>query len=187
MPSLIKLDPAGSDQPRALTVQDAFVFVHDEEPIPAACDIVVTLSRLSSEGDDLLASGRRVGVRLQPSEAVEDLAYDLPRLAVVQLVFAKFRDGRPYSSARVLRERLAYQGEVRAVGDVLREQAMHMVRCGFDAFEPADGSSPEQWVAAAYRYRHVYQRAADEREPIHVERAQIASGLGHNRPDEVGA
>jgi len=108
----------------------------------------------------------------------------------VELNFAKFRDGRPYSTARVLRGRLEYRGEVRAIGDVLREQALHMVRCGFDAFVPADGSSPDQWLAAAHRYRHVYQRAADDRVPVYVERDQIASGLGHNRPesslDEVG-
>jgi uncharacterized protein (DUF934 family) len=187
MPSLIKIADDASGRARASLVEDSFVFVPDEEPIPAAGDVVVTLARLSSEGDALLSSGRRVGVRLQPSEQVEDLAYDLAGLAVVQLAFAKFRDGRPYSSAVVLRERLKYQGEIRAVGDVLREQAMQMVRCGFDAFEPADGSTPEQWLAAAHRYRHVYQRAADERQPIYVERAQIASGLGHNRPDEVGA
>jgi uncharacterized protein (DUF934 family) len=181
MPSLIKIEGD-----RASLVVDPFVFVPDEEPVPAKGGIVVTLSRLSSDGDGLLASGRCVGVRLQPSDAVEDLAYDLAGLSVVQLVFAKFRDGRPFSSARLLRDRLKYQGEIRAVGDVLREQAMHMVRCGFDAFEPSDGSSPEQWLAAAHRYRHVYQRAADDREPVYVERAQIASGLGHNRPDEVG-
>jgi uncharacterized protein (DUF934 family) len=172
---------------KASWVDDAFTFVADDADVPASGDIVVTLARLSSEGDALLACGRRVGVRLQPSEAVEDLAYDLASLTVIELAFAKFRDGRPYSSARVLRERLGYQGEIRAVGDVLREQAMHMVRCGFDTFEPADGSTPEQWLAAAHRYRHVYQRAADDREPIFVERAQIASGLGHNRSDEVGA
>ncbi len=68
----------------------------------------------------------------------------------------------------------------------LREQAMHMVRCGFDVFDPADGSNPQQWLAAAHRYRHVYQRAADDRDPIFAERDKIASGLGHNRPDEVG-
>jgi uncharacterized protein (DUF934 family) len=150
MPRLIKLA-----EDKAAWVEDAFVFVPDEEPVPAAGDVVVTLPRLISEGDGLLASGRRVGVRLQPSEAVEDLAYDLAGLAVVQLVFAKFRDGRPYSSARVLRERLKYQGEIRAVGEVLREQAMHMVRCGIDVFEPADASTPDQWLAAAHRYRHV--------------------------------
>jgi uncharacterized protein (DUF934 family) len=104
---------------------------------------------------------------------------------MVQLTFAKFRDGRPYSAARVLRGRMAYQGELRAVGDVLREQALHMIRCGFDAFEPADGSSPDEWLAAAGRYRHVYQRAQDDRQPIFVERDLRDSGLGHNRPDLV--
>jgi uncharacterized protein (DUF934 family) len=168
-------------------VDDPFVFVPDEEPVPATGEVIVTLSRLLGEGDALLSSGRRVGVRIQPHEQVEALAYDLPRLAVVELNFAKFRDGRPYSSASVLRGRLDYHGEVRAIGDVLREQALMMVRCGFDAFVPADGSSPEAWLAAAHRYRHVYQRAADDRTPIYAERDQIASGLGHNRPDEVGA
>ena len=181
MPTLIKLE-----LDRAVLAQDPFVYVPDDAEVPAGGDIIVSLARLVSEGDALLGAGRRVGVRLQPSEAVEDLAYDLPRLAVIELAFAKFRDGRPYSSARVLRGRLNYQGEVRAVGDVLREQALHMVRCGFDAFEPADGSTPEQWLAAAHRYRHVYQRAADDRQPIFVERDLHASGLGHNRPDEVG-
>jgi uncharacterized protein (DUF934 family) len=181
MPRLIKL---AAD--RAAFVEDSFTVVDDEAAIPASGDIVVSLPRLISQGDALMAAGRRVGVRLQPSEAVEDLAYDLRRLAVVQLVFAKFRDGRPYSLARVLRERLGFQGELRAVGDVLREQALPMIRCGFDAFEPADDSDAEQWLAAAHRYRHVYQRAADDRDPIFVERARIASGIGHNRPDEVG-
>jgi uncharacterized protein (DUF934 family) len=179
MPTLVKLE-----HDRAQAVEDAFVFVPDDAEVPAGGDVVVSLPRLVSEGDALLAGGRRVGVRLQPSEAVEDLAYDLPRLAVVQLQFAKFRDGRPFSSARVLRERLKYQGEVRAVGEVLREQAQHMVRCGFDAFEPSDGSTPQQWLAAAHRYRHVYQRASDDRLPIFVERDLNASGLGHNRPEE---
>jgi uncharacterized protein (DUF934 family) len=182
MPKLIKLDGQ-----TARWAEDPFTFVADEEPVPATGEIIVTFARLLAEGDSLLSSGRRVGVRIQPHEQVEDLAYDLPRLAVVELNFAKFRDGRPYSSASVLRGRLEYQGEVRAIGDVLREQALHMVRCGFDAFVPADGSSPNEWLEAAHRYRHVYQRAADDRTPIYVERDQIASGLGHNRPDEVGA
>ena len=182
MPKLIKLD---GDSARL--VEDEFVFVPDEAPVPDGGDIIVTMARLLGEGDALLSSGRRVGVRLQPHEQVEDLAYDLPRLAVVELAFAKFRDGRPYSTARVLRGRLEYRGEVRAIGDVLREQALHMTRCGFDAFEPVDGSTAEQWSAAAHRYRHVYQRAADDRLPIYAERDLIESGLGHNRPDEVGA
>jgi uncharacterized protein (DUF934 family) len=182
MPTLVKLV-----QGQAIQAEDPFLFVPDDAELPAAGDVVVSLPRLLAEGDALLASGRRAGVRLQPSEAVEDLAYDLPRLAVVQLLFAKFRDGRPYSSARVLRGRLGYRGELRAVGEVLREQAQHMVRCGFDAFEPADGSTPDQWQAAMHRYRHVYQRASDDRAPIFAERDLEAAGLGHNRPDAVEA
>jgi len=58
------------------------------------------------------------------------------------------------------------------VGDVLREQAQFMLRCGFDAFEPADGSTPEDWEHAAHRFRHVYQRAADGRTPAFVERKE---------------
>lgn len=179
--TLIKIEDG-----RAFAAEDAFTFVPAEAEVPATGDIVVTLPRLLSEGDALLSAGRRVGVRLAPSEAVEDLAYCLPRLSVVELEFAKFRDGRPYSSARVLRGRMGWQGELRAVGDVLREQALHMVRCGFDSFEPADRSSADEWLAAAQRYHHVYQRAADDHQPIFVERDQIASGIGHNRPDGVG-
>jgi uncharacterized protein (DUF934 family) len=120
----------------------------------------------------LLDEARPVGVRIEPAERVEDLAYDLPRLALVAPAFPKFRDGRAYSTAALLRERLGFKGEIRAVGDVLREQAFEMVRCGFTAFEPADGSTPEQWAHAARIFRHVYQAAADGVSPAFVERSR---------------
>ena len=147
---------------------DRFAMVADDEALPAG-DVIVSVKRFMAEGEALLAD-RKVGVRLEPSEAVEDLAYDLPRLALVALAFPRFFDGRNLSAARLLRDRYGFKGEIRAVGEVLREQAMHMVRCGFDAFAPADGSDPEAWAAAARRYRHVYQRAADDRTPAFVER-----------------
>ena len=147
---------------------DRFAMVADDEALPAG-DVIVSVKRFMAEGEALLAD-RKVGVRLEPSEAVEDLAYDLPRLALVALAFPKFSDGRNLSAARLLRDRYGFKGEIRAVGEVLREQAMHMVRCGVDAYAPADGSDPEAWAAAAHRYRHVYQRAADDRTPAFVER-----------------
>jgi uncharacterized protein (DUF934 family) len=110
-------------------------------------------------------------VRLEPDEAVEDLAGDLQRLALVALAFPKFRDGRPYSAAALLRERYGFKGEIRAVGEVLRDQADFMIRCGFDAYEPADGSTPEDWNRAEHRFRHVYQAAADDLSPAFRERA----------------
>lgn len=89
---------------------------------------------------------------------------------MVALEFPKYRDGRAYTNARLLRERFKFGGQVRAAGDVLREQAGFMVRVGFDAFEPADDASANEWQAAASRYRHVYQRSADGRAPAFAER-----------------
>ena len=173
MPKLIKLGADG-----ARLIDDRFTDVADDVPAPEG-DIILSLTRYQAEGEALLAHGRDIGVRVLPGESVDDLAYDLPRIPLVVLVFAKFRDGRPYSSARLLRERYAFTGEVRATGDVLRDQAIFMVRCGFDAFEPADGSTPEQWAQAAGRFRHVYQRAADDREPVFVEREGGKPGGNH--------
>ena len=153
----------------AALAQDAFTAVADDQDVPAG-DVIVSLTRFQAEADQLLSDGRRVGVRLTSEQEVEGLVYDLPRLAVVALEFPKFRDGRHYTSARLLRERFGYAGEIRAVGDVLREQARFMIRCGFDAFEPADGSTPGQWQDAADRFRYVYQRAADARRTASAER-----------------
>jgi uncharacterized protein (DUF934 family) len=165
MQKLIKLHGHVADW-----ANDRFVSVLDEEPLPDAGGVILSFARFQAEGDALLDHGRSVGVRMEVDQAVEDLAYDLPRISVVALAFPKFRDGRQYSQARILRERFGYVGEIRAVGDVLREQAGFMVRCGFDAFEPSDGSTPQEWVATAFRFRHVYQRAADDRQPAFVER-----------------
>ena len=167
MPKLIELANG-----EARWAENAFVNVTDEDAIPDSGDVILSLARFEAEGDALLASNsRRVGVRIESDQEVEVLAYDLPRIAVVALAFPKYRDGRAYTSARLLRERFKYEGQIRAVGDVLQEQAGFMVRCGFDAFEPNDGATPEAWTKAASRFRHVYQRAADDRVVAFQERA----------------
>ncbi|MDO9336546.1 MAG: DUF934 domain-containing protein [Caulobacter sp.] len=164
MPTLIRLDDG-----RFSAAEDIFTDVADEDEIPAG-PVILSLTRFQAEGDALVTSDRPVGVRIQTDEAVEDLAYDLPRLALVAVVFPKFRDGRTFTTATLLRERFGFAGEVRAVGDVLLQQAMFMVRTGFDSFVPADGATPEQWARAAGLFRHVYQRAADHRPPAFEER-----------------
>lgn len=166
MPTLIK-----SQGGRMVLANDAFTHVDDDQEVPPG-DVILSLTRFQAEGDRLLSDGRSVGVRLTTEEEVEALAYDLPRIALVALQFPKFRDGRHYSNARILRERYAFAREVRATGDVLLEQAGFMLRCGIDAYEPADGSTPEAWERATRRFRHVYQRAADARVPAFVEREQ---------------
>jgi len=149
--------------------EDPFTAVADDQPIPPG-DVIISLARFQAEGEMLLGEQRKIGVRLESDQAVEDLAYDLAQIAVVALMFPKMPDGRAYSSARLLRERFGYKGQVRALGAVLREQAGNLVRCGFDAFEPADGSTVEAWERAARRFRHVYQRSSDGRAPAFVER-----------------
>jgi uncharacterized protein (DUF934 family) len=166
MPTLIELVDG-----QAALVEDAFTHVADDQDI-ASGEVILTLARFQSDGDRLIGEGRKVGVRLTAAEEVEALAYDLPRLSVVALEFPRYADGRSYTNARLLRDRYGFKGQVRAVGDVLREQAGFMVRCGFDAFEPADGSTSQEWQAAARRYRHVYQRAADDRIPAFAERGE---------------
>ena len=165
MPTLIRLDASGFR-----VASDAWTTLEDgEDLVPGP--VIVSLARFGAEAEELLAGERPVGVRLRSDEGVEGLAYDLPRLALVALEFPKFRDGRALTSAQLLRERFRFGGEVRAVGEVLREQAFFMVRCGFNAFVPSDGSSAEEWAGAAARYRHVYQSHADGRRPAFVERA----------------
>jgi uncharacterized protein (DUF934 family) len=165
MPMLIKLADGVFSQ-----AQDDYVRLGDDEPVTGA-DAIVSLGRLLS-GKGIRADGMRLGVWLEPEDEVEALEGRLDEIDLVALAFPKFRDGRAFTSARLLRERLGFTGEVRAVGDVLLDQAGFMVRCGFDAFSPADGSTVEAWAAAAGRHRHVYQRAADGRAPAFAERGR---------------
>lgn len=104
-------------------------------------------------------------VRVEPSDDARALLPHLDRIALVEVAFPTFRDGRGYSTARILRE-AGYTGELRAEGDVLVDQVAYMRRCGFDSFAPAKPLDPEVVATVLSRYPEVYQRAADGRTPI---------------------
>ena len=135
-------------------------------------DLIVPLQLWREHSRMLKARDGGLGVWLDADEEAEEIGEDVDQFQVIALNFPAFTDGRNYSNARLLRDRYGFKGELRAIGDVLRDQLFYMHRCGFDAFEPADGSTPEQWMAAAVRFRHVYQRGADDREPAFIERTQ---------------
>ena len=156
-----------------VAVEDPYTNVEDDQDLPRG-DAIVSLERFRREGSLLLDGARQVGVRLIPEELPESLPGEIGRLHLVALVFPKFRDGRSYSAARITRERLKFAGELRAVGEVVVDQARYMVRCGFDAFAPADASTPEDWTRATQRFRHVYQRASDTLQPAFVERMRAS-------------
>lgn len=100
-------------------------------------------------------------VRLEPGDDVRALLPHLARLTLVEVAFPTFRDGRGYSSARILRE-AGYGGTLRASGDVLVDQIDYMRRCGFDSFAPDAPLDPAVVNSALARYPAVYQRAADD-------------------------
>jgi uncharacterized protein (DUF934 family) len=119
--------------------------------------------------DSFLDQSNATAVRIEPGDDARELLPHLERLALVEVNFPAFGDGRGYSSARILRE-AGYEGELRAVGDVLVDQLAYMRRCGFDAFEPDQQLDKDDVKAAFERWPEVYQSAADERTPIWTKR-----------------
>jgi uncharacterized protein (DUF934 family) len=123
--------------------------------------LIVPLARWRAEPERWRGSGSRLGLRLAPLDTVEELAADLPRLSLVAVEFPNPGDGRGYSQGRVLRERLSFGGELRAVGaGVRQDQAFLLARCGFDALELAPGEDPEAVRRALARYDVAYQPGA---------------------------
>ncbi len=125
--------------------------------------------------DAFLDQSNAIAVRIEPGDDARDLLPHLGRLALVEVNFPAFGDGRGYSSARILRE-AGYGGELRAVGDVLVDQLAYMRRCGFDAFEPDRQLDREDVEAAFARWPEVYQPAADARTPIWAKRHGTRAG-----------
>lgn len=121
--------------------------------------------------DEILGRGKPVGVWLDSSEGPEAIAADLGRFTVIALNFPKFADGRAYSTARLLRERFGYQGELRAIGDVLHDQLFFMKRCGFDAYAVREDKDIQAALAGFNDFSETYQTAVDQPQPLFRRRA----------------
>ena len=147
-------------------VNDPWTHVADEVAIPASGAVIVGLKRWREERDALIKRKDPVGVRLQSDHTAGDVADDLEHLGVVALAFPVFKDGRAYTNARRLRERHGYTGEVRAIGNVLRDQYLFMRRCGFDALEVKEGETERDWQKATQAIGVFYQAAADGNETV---------------------
>lgn len=115
--------------------------------------------------DSALDQSNAAAVRIEPGDDARLLLPFLDRLALIEVNFPGFGDGRGYSAARILRE-AGYAGELRAVGDVLIDQLSHMRRCGFDSFAPDKRLDEEDARRAFATWDNVYQRAADARRTI---------------------
>ena len=116
--------------------------------------------------DEILARKQPVGIWLESNEGPESIANDLKHFTIIGVNFPKFADGRGYSTARLLRERFAYSGEIRALGDVLRDQLFLLRRCGFDAFAVREDKDIEAALAGLKVFSDAYQAAVDQPQPL---------------------
>ena len=145
----------------AAQIEDRYVRLADDEAAPPAGAILVSLARFEAEREALLARDDDLGVWLASDQSPSALASDLERLALVALDFPVFNDGRAFSSARLLRERHGFKGELRAIGDVLLEQLAFMVRSGFSTFETEDPNALAEFEQVVGEVRVVYQPTGD--------------------------
>jgi len=144
-------------------VASEFVDASGAEAIPAAGAVIVSFDQWKAHRDELLKRGTPLGIRLHSDQAPELIEGDLAHFAVVALEFPKFRDGRAYSYARLLRERYGFKGELRAVGEVLLEQLFFMLRTGFDTFDIQSADPLKDWRTAVADFSVWYQPTADGR------------------------
>ena len=142
---------------------DVFVHVPDGAEMPEGGAVLVSAARFLEDPEALLARVGELGVIWPNNRDLDDLLPYLDRLAAVALVFPSFRDGRAYSQARLLRERHGYGGELRATGQVLRDQFLFMLRAGFDTLEVKKESDAEAFALTAKRYSVFYQPTGDGR------------------------
>ncbi|HLI11862.1 MAG TPA: DUF934 domain-containing protein [Alphaproteobacteria bacterium] len=148
---------------RGKIVDDHWRFLADDAPVPANDAVAVSLERWQREHNLLTSRSAPLGLRLKSAQHPQAIANDVGYFALIALEFPKFTDGRAYSHARLLRERYGYRGELRAIGQVLRDQLLFMHRCGFDAYEIADTDAAEAWAAALAEITVWYQPTADGR------------------------
>ena len=135
-------------------------------------DWIVPLDYWRANREQLLRHKGRVGVCLNGDDDLDHISEALGQFELIALEFPRFTDGRSYSHARTLRDRFRYRGELRAVGDVLRDQLFFMQRCGFDAFQVREDKDAEDAVKGLSDFTVKYQTAADGSPPAYRVRQQ---------------
>ena len=149
---------------------DTFTAVTDDGALPESGGAIVSLARFQKDREMLLGRNAPIGVRLKSAESPEALGDDVHRLSVVVLEFPAFSDGRAFSWARILRTRMAYKGEVRAVGHFIFDQLNYQRRVGFDAWQ-TDRYTAADFEKAFAEMTNVYQTSADGKKTIRELRA----------------
>jgi uncharacterized protein (DUF934 family) len=162
-------------------VEDRYVHVADEAPIPDRVPVIVPATRFLADANELTRRDGSLGVAWPNDRRIAELEPWLSHLALVALNFPKFRDGRAYSQARLLREHYGFRGTLRATGDVLRDQFHVLVRAGFDSFAVKKTADALVFAEVLARYSVVYQPGADGRAPALSRRLQEGPSAAKSR------
>jgi len=162
-------------------VADRYLRVLDEAPIPDSVPVIIPAARFLADAAELARREAPTGVLWPNNRRISELVPYLDRLALVALVFPSFKDGRAYSQARQLREQHGFRGELRAAGNILRDQFLFLVRAGFDSFEVVKDADAAVFAEAVRRYSVFYQPAGDRRTPA------LRARLQHARPGVADA
>ncbi|HTM80303.1 DUF934 domain-containing protein [Asticcacaulis sp.] len=153
-------------------LDNGWTLLADDEVIGSDGNYILSFERALTELDGL---NGRYGVRLNAGQDVRQLAPWLDKIALIEAVFPTYRDGRNYSTARILRQDYDFKGPIRAVGDVLRDQLLLMLRCGFNEFIVKDRDAAEALASAKARFTTYYQSAADAHRPTWALRHKVSA------------
>jgi uncharacterized protein (DUF934 family) len=151
---------------------DTWIRLADDQVSAVDAKVIVSFGRFKTDNNALLSSAGAVGVEIGGADRVEDLAPWAPQLPLIVLKFGVFKDGRLFTSARLLRERLGFKGELRATGDFLPDQAIFLVRSGVNSLEIDEKFSLETLARVFKAYSVRYQRALDPQPVIVDQRLQ---------------
>jgi uncharacterized protein (DUF934 family) len=161
--------------------EDRFVRIADDAPVPGDGAVIVGGARYLADAAALQKRAAPIGVVWPNNRPIAELAPYLDRITLVALVFPGFRDGRAYSQARILRESYGFKGEMRATGQVLRDQFLLLLRAGFDSFEVSKDADAAAFAETTRRFDVFYQPTGDGRTTA------LRRRLGRALPEHAGA
>lgn len=151
-------------------IEDTYTLVDALDSIPVSGDILVDFSIWPELKSKLDNHEGRVGLKVPGDAEPEAFSSELGKLDLVAIDFPVFRDGRGYSLARIVRDRFHYQGELRATGDVLKDQLFYLQRCGFNSFATREDRCIEDALLSLRDFTVTYQADAFEKKPIYHRR-----------------
>ena len=170
-------------------VTDSWQFIGENQALPAMGNLIVPLAVWREQQIALTQRVGNTGVWLKGSDDPAQLQsngapIDLPLIAVE---FAQFVDGRGYSIGRLLRERHGFKGELRAIGDVLRDQLSALARCGFNSFALKEGKSLDDALKAFDDFSDAYQNVVDQPAPYYRRRLAVTAATAANEANSAPA